>query len=312
VVIQEKDLPEAERRLLLLPKLKRFSDNLKSAAERDAFQRHMRRYLSLYLPDCAFEISSTNRYTLTTHEATIISRKLIRKGDEIKYLNGIRVNLTTEEEEDLDLKGHDFSIVITTRKKGTSFFFGPGRFANHDCKANARLTTTGASGIKIIATRDIGIGEEITVGYDGNYFEENNCECLCKTCEDHCRNGWGSEDQARVNDSPKVSFRYQFRHKTGESLDASLLAQAGSSAQSTTESRKRPIRIPGDYLTAASHVGPTAWAHSDRCLRPTSVRAADVSTYSCPVCERHRRLYGYRWPKTKPISRYDNEERVSY
>jgi hypothetical protein len=102
VVIKEKDLPGAERQMLALPSLKKFSDNLKSAREKDIFRRHMRRYLSLYLPDCAFEILGTNRYTVTTHEATVVSRKPIREGDEIKYLCGIRVILITEEEDDLD------------------------------------------------------------------------------------------------------------------------------------------------------------------------------------------------------------------
>ncbi|KAH8772291.1 hypothetical protein BGZ57DRAFT_711419, partial [Hyaloscypha finlandica] len=190
VVIKEKDLPGAERQMLALPSLKKFSDNLKSATEKDSFRRHMRRYLSLYLPDCAFEILGTNRYTVTTHEATVVSRKLIGKGEEIKYLCGTRVILTTEEEDDLDRKGLDFSIIKTTRNKATSFLFGPVRFANHDCKANARLVTTGSTGMKIVATKDIGIGEEIMVTYDDDYFGEDNCECLCKTCEDCCRNGW--------------------------------------------------------------------------------------------------------------------------
>ena len=36
------------------------------------------------------------------HEATIIVRKLIKVGEEIKYLYGIRAILTEEEEDDLD------------------------------------------------------------------------------------------------------------------------------------------------------------------------------------------------------------------
>jgi histone-lysine N-methyltransferase SUV420H len=124
----------------------------------------------------------------------VVSRKLIRKGEEIKYLYRIRVILTTEEEDDLNQKGLDFSIIKTTRNKATSFLFRPVRFANYDRKANARLVTTGSTRIKIVATRDIEIGKEITVTYDDDYFGEGNCECLCKTCEDCCRNGWRSED----------------------------------------------------------------------------------------------------------------------
>jgi hypothetical protein len=68
------------------------------------------------------------------------------------------------------------------------------------------------------------------------------------------------------------------------------------------------IRVPRGYLTSDSHVGPTAWAHFDKCLRTPSAQAGD--TYRCPICERHRKLYGYRWPKTKQKGRRDNEEQV--
>lgn len=55
-----------------------------------------------------------------------------------------------------------------------------------------------------------------------NYFGEDNCECLCKTCEDNCRNGWarGSDDQTERD--PKISIEqvpagdgrpYSFRRK---------------------------------------------------------------------------------------------------
>jgi histone-lysine N-methyltransferase SUV420H len=166
VVIGEKDSPKAERLLLAFPGIKAFSNNLRSAKEHAAFRQHMTRYLKLYLPDCPFEISSTNRYTGTTFEATIISRRDICEGEEIKYLCGTRAILTLEEEEDLDERSKNFSIIITTRNQATSLLAGPGRFANHDCNANARLTTPGISGLQIFAVRNIGIGEEITVTYD--------------------------------------------------------------------------------------------------------------------------------------------------
>ena len=175
--------------------------------------------------------------------------------------------MTTEEENDLDAKGQNFSIIKTTRNKATSFLLGPISGANHDCKANARFVSTGTSRMNIIATRDIETGEDITVPYDSGYFGENNCKCLCKTCEDELRNGWELEDQ----------------------MDSA-----------------RDIRVPGDYLTPGSHPGPASWTHFERCLRPTSGADGD----SCLLCKRHRKLYGYRWPKTKRKGRYDNEERV--
>lgn len=98
--------------------------------------------------------------------------------------------ITPEEEADLADRKKDFSIVVSSRNRMTSLFMGPARFANHDCGANAKLVITGQSGIDIVAVRSIDVGEEITVTYGDNYFGEDNCECLCQTCEDNLANGW--------------------------------------------------------------------------------------------------------------------------
>jgi [histone H4]-N-methyl-L-lysine20 N-methyltransferase len=162
----------------------------------------MRRYLRIYLPDCPFEVTSTNRYTIVTHEASISARRWIKKGETIKYLCGVQVIITPEEEQEISRRKKDFSIVVSSRSKSTSLFMGPARFANHDCGANARLQTAPGSGMDVIATRDIELGEEITVTYGESYFGEDNCECLCKTCEDRRVNGWraaeGEEEEVVV------------------------------------------------------------------------------------------------------------------
>lgn len=146
--------------------------------------------MRIYLPDCPFEVSSTNRYTIYSHEAAITARKYIKKGQPIKYLSGIQVMITAKEDKELAKRKKDFSIVISSRYKCAALFMGPARFANHDCDANARLMITGQAGIEIVATRNIDIGDEITVSYADNYFGEDNCECLCKTCEGNVANGW--------------------------------------------------------------------------------------------------------------------------
>jgi histone-lysine N-methyltransferase SUV420H len=88
--------------MLALPNLKKFLGNLKLTTEKDNFRQYIRRYLSLYLPDYAFEIIGTNRYSVTIYKAIVISRKPISKGKEIKYLYGIRVILITKEKDDLN------------------------------------------------------------------------------------------------------------------------------------------------------------------------------------------------------------------
>lgn len=206
-VVINKDAREAESQLLQLPGLRKFMDNLQSGKEKEDFRKHMRRYINIYLPDCPFEITSTNRYTVVTHEASVTARKFIRKGQTVKYLCGVQVIMTKEEEADINQRRRDFSIVVSSRNKSASLFLGPARFANHDCGANAELMTSGASGMDIIAVKDIEIGDEITVTYGDNYFGENNCECLCKTCEDNLENGWEQEDSAAaVTAAPEASI----------------------------------------------------------------------------------------------------------
>lgn len=190
VLIKQKDLVEAGRLQLDLPRMKTFLASLGTAEEEAAFKRHMKRYLEIYLPNCPFELSTTHRYTLTTPEAAIISRQFICKGAEIKYLCGVRAVLTQHEEDELDASHNNFSIVYTTRNQASSLLGGSGRFANNDCNANARLVSFGVSGVQIIAVKDIEIGEEITVWYANGYFGERNCDCLCKSCERGSRNGW--------------------------------------------------------------------------------------------------------------------------
>jgi histone-lysine N-methyltransferase SUV420H len=150
--------------------------------------------MRIYLPDCPYEVSSTNRYTIYSHEAAITARAYIKKGQPVKYLSGIQVMITAKEDKELSKRKKDFSIVISSRNKCAALFMGPARFANHDCGANARLMITGQGGIEIVATQSIDIGDEITVSYADNYFGEDNCECLCKTCEDNAANGWAQGD----------------------------------------------------------------------------------------------------------------------
>lgn len=119
-----------------------------------------------------------------------MARRTIRRNESVKYLSGIQVLITPEEEAALSVRKKDFSIVVSSRSKMASLFMGPARFANHDCGANAKLVITGQAGIDIVAVRTINIGEEVTVTYGDNYFGEANCECLCQTCEDNLRNGW--------------------------------------------------------------------------------------------------------------------------
>ena len=189
-IIWQKDPAEAVQELLKLPGLRKFMANMKDEKDQEQFRRHLKRYINIYMPDCPFEVTTTNRYMITEHEASITARRDINPREEIKYLTGVQVAMTEEQEQKLELARKDFSLVISSRKKTRSLFLGPARFANHDCDANARLSTKGYDGMQIVAAKPIEAGDEITVSYGEDYFGENNEECLCKTCEDRGVNGW--------------------------------------------------------------------------------------------------------------------------
>ncbi|OAP61817.1 histone-lysine N-methyltransferase SUV420H [Fonsecaea erecta] len=199
-VIVDKDVKAAEKALLSLPGLKRYRKSLRSKSEQEHFLNHLRKYIDMYQTDCAWEVSTTNRYTITTYEAAVTARRRIRQGDTIKYLTGTLVPLTTEESADLDLTNRNFSIVVSSRKKNSSIFLGPARFANHDCDANGRLVTRGENGMEVVAMKNIEVGDEITVSYGDDYFGPGNIDCLCHTCEQLERNGWTSK--AGILDTP--------------------------------------------------------------------------------------------------------------
>ncbi|KAL8951085.1 MAG: hypothetical protein Q9222_002925 [Ikaeria aurantiellina] len=201
-LVVDRDAQKAEALLLQLPGLRKFHGALKTPREKEDFQRHMRKYINIWLPDCPFEVSTTNRYTIVTHEAAVTARRNLKKGEAVKYLVGNLVAMTSEEEKDLDLTRRDFSIVMSSRKKTPSLFLGPARFANHDCNANARLITRGSEGMQVVAARDIGVGEEITVTYGDNYFGEANCECLCLSCENTGRGAWLGSTRGSSSASP--------------------------------------------------------------------------------------------------------------
>ena len=156
------------------------------------FRQHLGRYLDLYRPDCPFEIAKTHRYSDARPEAAVRARRRIGKGEEINYLSGTCVNLREDEEAKLRATGNDFSVMASTRRPGNSIFLGLARFVNHDCNANSSLIPLNNKVLGVKAERDIEKGEEITLFYAPDYFEDGNSECLCSTCEHHSRNGWSS------------------------------------------------------------------------------------------------------------------------
>jgi len=245
-VIVAKDLGAAEKALLQLNGIKRYMAGKKAKVVKDNFVKHLRKYIEMYKTDCPWEVSTTNRYTITTFEAAVTARARIKQNQTIPYLVGTLVPLTAEESNQLDATNRNFSIVCAGRKKAQSIFLGPARFANHDCDANARLVPKGNDSMEVVALRNIEVGEEITVSYGDDYFGPDNMDCLCATCEKIVRNGWApTADAGEVGEassraastiaSPEKDSRK--RNRASESL-----APVASSHQSVR--RSRPIHSP--------------------------------------------------------------------
>jgi hypothetical protein len=163
------------------------------------FRLHLQRYLSLFHPDCGFEVNVTNRYRSRSgsEEACIVARKDYDEGEEIRYLTGSFAELLPEDE--LSLDQNDFSVINISSRELPCLMLGPSRFVNHNCSGNARFGA-GGKGMKIIAVRKILTGEEITVTYSPNYFGRDNKDCLCVTCErDH--KGFFDPDRFEIPDT---------------------------------------------------------------------------------------------------------------
>ncbi|XP_014550816.1 hypothetical protein COCVIDRAFT_114524 [Bipolaris victoriae FI3] len=219
-VIWDKDPAEAVQKLLQLPRLRRFLVGLKDERDQEQFRRHLRRYVNIYMPDCQFDVTTTNRYTITEHEASITARRDINPREEIKYLTGVQVAMTEEQEKTLELLRKDFSLVISSRKKTRSLFLGPARFANHDCDANAKLTTKGYDGMQIVAIKPISEGEEITVSYGEDYFGDDNEECLCSTCERLQQNGWAPMKRVERSDGEEPTEQTETTSHEQDDVDS--------------------------------------------------------------------------------------------
>lgn len=257
-VVINKDAATAQEKLLQLSGLKKYHKGLRTEDEKEHFVRHLRKYINMYLPDCPFEVSTSNRYTIQTAEACIIARRHIRKGESIKYLSGIQVELSEDEEKELN-GGTDFSIVISSRRKRPSLFLGPARFANHDCQSNANLNTTGPHGIHIVARKEIQAGEEITVNYGEDYFGEDNSECLCNTCESLLRNGWDpkgpilpeessdEESDEEENAKPAPVRTHRKPNPSPPKKRKRVNEEAEHTADDSDVTSKRPVGRPRKY-----------------------------------------------------------------
>jgi histone-lysine N-methyltransferase SUV420H len=172
----------------------------------DYFRQHLKRYASMYMSDCPFNITATERYKTRTSQSSVTARSDIEACKTIKYLAGVQVVVHEHQEESLASADNDFSLVVSSRRNTCSLLLGPIHFANHDCNANARLAPVGTTGVQVISMKPISRGDEITVDYGDDYFGKYNKECLCSTCEHLQRNGWAASVSESASQDVDVTY----------------------------------------------------------------------------------------------------------
>ncbi|ORZ34204.1 hypothetical protein BCR44DRAFT_122703, partial [Catenaria anguillulae PL171] len=161
------------------------------------FCRHFQRYISMHSAMAGFDLVETTRYdsgVISTPaaiadrsrgiaQAALVANRAWSPGDELLLCGGRLVSLSHEEEEDLQDRGRDFSVLLSRRSGEHNLFLGPGRFVNHDCRPNLAFVVHRTGEVHFRVLRPIAIGQELSVCYGGDYFGTANCECMCESCE---------------------------------------------------------------------------------------------------------------------------------
>lgn len=131
------DLQSAEEELLRQPYIRAYRERLRNKEKDRRFQDHFRSYVASYSPDRTWEISTTNRYKISSYEGAITCRSPIKEHSIIQGLCGTLARVDDEDPVHLALMEQYQSIVHNCASGAECLFLGPARFLNHDCDSNA-------------------------------------------------------------------------------------------------------------------------------------------------------------------------------
>ena len=294
--------------------------------------RHARRYLEIYLPNAGFEVSTTNRYLRASDkpEACIISLRNWIPGEIIAHLRGATVILTREEDAQFQANGQDFSILHSSRLNAMCLFLGPARFVNHDCHSNTTFTAT-REAVTLKVRKPIQKGEEVTTYYGANYFGEGNCECLCHSCENDGVGAYADMKES-TEDALSVSSSQSSVSSSQRRLRSSILLNGRRNADYVIASNRfNGTSSPTPSLTNGHSNGyallPIVSAVTPKKSRKIIQMESECAIckahiiqdpdesyympYYCRRCQRHAKLYRFRWPKREKSHEADTDGMMS-
>lgn len=219
--------------------------------------------------------------------------------------------------------GRDFSVIRSARKGCSQLLLGPARFVNHDCDPNCEFHRLGQSQMVFRCLRDVGLNEEITTYYGDNYFEVENAECMCRTCELRGEGIFASQKKTLEQGESEILANAAASNDLDAQKGANTKAAPRRSSSRKGKSpppkavKKEPttmqIEKNGKVIQktfphhvsdrefdplSSTHIGPKC-----TCLTCGSAFWAPEAWWlpdECRRCERHFKIYQGDWPGRTP------------
>ncbi|BGP55781.1 histone lysine methyltransferase Set9 [Rhodotorula sphaerocarpa] len=207
----------------------------------------------------AFE-STARRDPATFIEVGVFATRDFKKGEVVNLRGGV-ADLTEQEDNEMRGSGgrRDFSVLWSERKHCFCLLLGPARFVNHDCRNNVEFQLVGAN-MTFRVLEDIAKDEEIFTHYGDHYFDMNNAECLCATCEQLSQGAFAPKKKVAAATAPKSPTRAPTAPSRRSSRSAALItldynesrAQSAPIASGSGHSATAPRSVSSTSLGRSS------------------------------------------------------------
>ena len=267
----------------------------------------------------------------TKADLCVVATKPFKAGDLILMCKGGVKDLTKSEDEALREEaavdrerqkeqdyngvlgqGRDFSVIRSARKGCSQLLLGPARFVNHDCDPTCEFYRLGSSQMVFKCLRNIGLNEEITTYYGDNYFEWENSECMCRTCEERSKGFFSPKELEgmTLNEAEPLTKAEAKQRRTSQRLIVNPSPPPGRTApEPTTTTFEKNGKIT--TKTFHHHVSQREFDEDSTTHRGPKCTCLTCGTSfwapeawwmpdECRRCERHYRIFKADWPGRLP------------